>query len=446
MTRERRLAVLTVGLDLTDRVPMVAAELFGYEGNRAVQEWQHFDPVPDYGLEGADPSAAALCVPARVRDGIRPYVDEDTALWLRLVSPYGFLGAVPWEGELVPDRAVPVFRVPDQLPVCAEQGRAGVAVIAVSSPAGSSWAAGYLRNHLARLTDVHVFADRETAHGLGELAARPDIHVHKPSHARAAYTARTGRGMSRFTVPATGRPVAPPAGRMWSDWIAEGLDGRAVRTLQVIVDAGWDHDRPILAVSPDPDQPVEIARCSYVTAEDIRRLADVLGAVTLVLGSPPDNPADTASRVIADGLGRQRSGPTLYTSLRDDPEGRELAAMYGSLGAADSRREQHWHPSFFAYLQPEYYASNLREGWPDSVGATVLPAGYRPSPIDERELTGVPSWVGTSERYVATELAALSRPADAPDLAAPYKKAYKDGKTEALNEIQDIVARHLEQS
>jgi hypothetical protein len=229
---------------------------------------------------------------------------------------------------------------------------------------------------------------------------------------------------------------------MWADWIAAELGGQTVETLHIIVYAGWDHDRPILAVSPDPDKPVEIDHCSYVTGEDIRRLADVLGASALVLGSPPANPADGASRMVADALGRQRSGPTLYTSLPEDPEGAQLAAMYEFLAGSPEERQLRRLSSMFVYLQP---SEDLYVAWPELFGDTVLPAAYRPGALDESDLTGAPSWVSTSERYVATELAELSRPVDAP-AAAPYKQSYEDGKVEALNQIQEIIAEHLERS
>jgi hypothetical protein len=446
------LSVLTAGLDLTGRTPTVATELFRYEDGQLRAVWQHRDPVADYGLGEADPPTAPLRVPAAVREGVGSFWTDDMSLWLRLVPPYGFLGAVPWETALAAGRETPVFRVPDRLPVAVEHCREVGAVLAVSAPAGSRWAADYVRGHLGHLRrhdrgDVHVFADRQTVAGLRGLDPEGlEIHVHDPGKAGQAYEERTRRGASRFDLSARGRLVVrPPAGRVWADWIAAELDGRPVRTLHVIVDAGWDHDRPILAVSPDPDQPVEIARCSYVTGDDIRRLADVIGASTLVLGSPPENPADGASRMVADALGRQRSGPTVYTSLPEDPEGAELAGMYAFLAAAPDEGELRRRSSLFAYLQPEHVAEHLQEDWPEALAATVLPAAYRPGSLDQSDLTDAPSWVSTSERYVATELAAMSRPADAPPVA-PYRQAYENGKAEALNQIQEIVAKHLEQS
>jgi hypothetical protein len=469
------LSVLSAGIDLTGQTPAVAAELFSYQDGRPVVLWRRHDPIEEYGIGGAGPPATMLPVPPPVVAAVTGSMDTvlagQSSLWLRLIPPYGFLGTVAWEDSLLPGRPIPVLRVPDRLPVASDPGRVWSAVIAVSAPIGSTWAAPYVESLLRSLEsqlplarDVHVFADRATANTLRERRTGevPWVHLHEPQDAHDVSADRSRRGVSQFRRQASDVRVVgpPPAGQVWADWIAVGVAGRAIRTLHLVLDANWDQDRPVLAVSPDPNKPVDNTRCAYVTGDDVRLLADVLGASTLSLGSPPSNRADAASRMLVDDIGRQRSGPTLYTSLTRDGDGRHIAEMYGFLAAAPGDRPLPWHPSLFAYLQPEHVQGRLRDAWPepaepsddpsafDPLGATVLPEAYQVTP--EVDLStyyatqqSVPSWVGTSERYVATELASMSRPADAPTTTSTYKVAYDEGKAEALSQIQEIIARHV---
>jgi hypothetical protein len=480
-----RLAVLRAQLDLTNPTPMVATELVSYPGRTPHRLWTRRHPLEAFGLAEVAAPPGQLQLPVDLRDDIAASLAADlkgeAALWLRLTPPYGYLGAVPWEQSLLAVTNMPLLRVPDRLPVAADLGQVWSVAIAVSAPAASDWAAAYvaalvdeIAGEVRAKVDVHIFADAGTVAQLRELGlpeVRSWLHLHEPSAARRASEDRIQRQVPQFRRQGQdGRLVDPGTpGRIWADWIATGLAGRAVRALHVVLDATWDSDQPILALSPDPSEPSNAKNCAFVSADDVRLLADVLGAATLSFGSPPDATSDVAMRMIADGVGQQRPGATVYSSIRLDRLGaalagthRFLASTAGSLAGRSVPRRVPRHPSLFAYLQPQQIQASLADEWPeppattdlagaaspseDPLPSTVLPDGYQVTP--ETDLSDyyastetVPTWVAASERYIGSQLANLSHSPSEPEPVG-YKRAYERGAAEALAELQEIVAKH----
>ena len=469
-----RLAVLRVQLDLTERTPAVATESVTYPERNPHTLWKQRHPLAEFGLEVSSGPPHELRVPDHLRDRIARSLETDlegeASLWLRLTPPYGFLGAVPWEESLLTVTDVPLLRVPDRLPAATDPGRAWTIAIAVSAAAGSTWAAPYVTSLVHELAnavsddfEVDVFVDGGTASQLRsrDWPRRKSVHLHRPEVAEAVSVNRTERGVPQFRRRRRGVLVGSAAtGRVWADWIAEGLGRRAVRALHVVLDAVWDDDRPILALSPDPKKPTDQKTCTYVSADDVRMLADVVGAATLSFGSPPTSPAEAAMRMVADSTGQQRPGPTIYSSLRLDSNGAALARLHGFIAAQSRQAQIPRHPSLFAYLQPEHVQASLRDDstddspmYPDvglspgdPLSSAVLPEGYDVS--QDADLTDyyaesgtVPSWVATSERYIGSELAELTRSAAAPPTTS-FKDAYDRGAAEALAELHQLVAEH----
>jgi hypothetical protein len=469
-----RLAVLRVRLDLSARESMVATELVGYPQGRRELIWERSYPCEGFGLAYTTRPPTRLSVPDELREDVRRSLLEDfggeAALWLRLVPPYGYLGAVPWEEALVPVINRPLLRVPDRLPVAADPGQAWTVAIAVNATPGSRWAAPYLvdlltalRNRVQVPVDVHVFADAETH---SELAADlgDAVHLHDPAVAERANRERSARAVGQFRAERRGlRTAAPPpsSGVVWADWIATGLAGQAVRALHVVSDAVFDVDRPLLAISPDPGKPTDRRYCAWVSPDNIRLVADAIGAAALSFGSPPLNPSDVATRMIADEVGLQRQGPTLYSSIRLDPHGEALARAHAYLANPPGSEPIPQHPSLFAYLQPEHIRASLRDPWPtrtepDERGLQPPRAPGGPpalAPAAAEEVTAiystadwVPTWVAATERYIDTKVADLAQTEPEPGAASPTKHAYNAGTEAALAELRELVARHARQS
>jgi hypothetical protein len=471
LMRTWSLAVLRVRLDLTERTPAVRTELASYAGPAPRSLWSRRYPLEAFGLRVSAGPPTELTVPVDLRDRVSRSLQDDLAgeasLWLRLESPSGYLPAVPWEQALIEVADVPLLRVPDQLPAAPDPGLRWSVAVAVSAAAGSTWAAPYVISLVDALeraveaeVEVDVFTDAETARHLLDAGwpRRDLVHLHRPEDARQVSDARAKRGVSQFRRRRPTVTSAGGTGRIWADWIADGLGERAARALHVVLDGVWDEDRPLLAVSPEPTQSADPRTCTFVTADDVRLLADVVGAATLSFGSPPDNRGDTATRVVADEVGRQRPGPTIYSSLRLDPEGSALARMHRFIAAQHGEVPLPLEPSLFAYLQPEQVNPWL--SYPDAArndesAAPIVETIAPPDGFDvphEADMSDwyassetVPSWVATSERYIGSKLAELGKSAAAPERAT-LKEAYDRGTAEALSELQQIVAKHARPS
>lgn len=476
-----QLAVLRVRLDVSKPMPVVLTELVGYRNRRPRQLWAVRHPLPAFGLSDSPSTPDELSLPDDLRDEIadslRTDLHNEASLWIRLVAPYGYLGAVPWEKSLLDVVDVPLFRVPDRLPLAPDPGRRWSVAIGVSAAPEAEWPALYVRDLVNQLAgsagpdiEVDVFADAVTHDRLLQLNWDPPdwAHVHRPGVAREASATRVRQLMSS-DYGSAGSPAPidyTSPGRIWADWISAGLSGRAVRAVHIALDAVWDADAPLLALSPDPSNPQNTDACAFVAADDIRRLADAVGAATLSLGSPPDVTSEAAMRMIADNIGQKRPGTTIYSSIEHDPHGATLAQLHGFLAG----RRTDWLPrdrSLFAYLQPEQVQTALATAWPqpppaarsdapqaladDLLPAASLPRTYRPAPDEDlvsyyTEASNVPSWVAASERYVGQQLADLARSQDAAPQLSESKNAYEIGAAEGLAELQAILAKHAKPS
>ncbi|MFD3775138.1 hypothetical protein [Streptomyces sp. NPDC058612] len=463
------MAVLRVRLDLASTVPNIVAELVGYaHGEERTYGHPVRLPVTDYGLNAESGPPTEAVVPAKLLDSVVPFLTEHPAgLWLRLVSPYGHLGAIPWEREIVPRIWQPVFRVPDLLPVAADAGRVWSVAIIVCEPPhrkerGIAWAPSYVASfvnelHRAMGSEVaaHIFTDGFTSEALRRLLTEHDPAFVYP----VAEFEAGGQNGPESEAPWDQSSDRLPSPFLWADWIASSLRGEAVRALYVLAPAAFDGNRPVLTMGPDPQQPAEPDDSVYVTAEDLRRLADRLGASTLCLGSPMDNPCDAATRLLADALGQHRAGPTFYSDLRADPDGAALAGAHAFL--SDRLTPVPRDPSLFGHLQPRHGWSLLGEPWPDpegpdqswltgrtSMGDSATSRELRPAfdavPDAERISVrygwgaAVPTWVAATERFLEAKAAKLLEAASVPGETPPMKQAFDRGTARALRELRRL--------
>ncbi|MFJ8746779.1 hypothetical protein ACIRL2_46500 [Embleya sp. NPDC127516] len=473
-----RLAVLRVRLDLARSSPIAAAELVGYPADGATTYWRADFDYGAFGLSEGTGPPTRLVVPPDLVEAVTHCLDADlgadTALWLRLVPPYGHLGAVPWEAALVPATGRPLVRVPDQLPPGSDPGRVWTVAVAVSVAPNAPWVAGYLSSFVSSLrsavasdVDVHVFTDPGAEQALRRLLHEgpdePRVHLHDSRN--AVWLDRSGQH-----DPHAGGDVLPAPGRvLWGDWITAGLDGRAVRALHIVTDGAFDGDRPVLSVSADPAVPTARSGRAYVSADRVRRLADRVGASVLSFGSPPGNPCDAATRIIADHVGLRRAGPTLYSALPLDPAGYALAQAHAFVAGAPGSVPIPRDPSLFAYLQPEFVQAALQDPWPDpdrpgqtwlsgrapigdsATSGAILPnalgvAGGDAITARYADADSVPMWVAASTRYIENQVAALVRTAGVPGETPAAKQAYDLGVGQAIAELRALVDRRMRES
>ncbi|GCD95640.1 hypothetical protein [Embleya hyalina] len=474
------LAMLRVRLDLGRASPIATVELLGFppEGPTPKGPRTYWRGDFDYGGFGLSEGVEPPCDPTVPDDLVEGVVGclsaefpADTALWLRLVPPYGHLGGVPWEGALVAAAGRPLVRVPDRLPPGSDPGRMWTVAVALSTAPDAPWVAGYLSAFVASLracvagrVDVHVFTERGGEQALRALLSTGRdgdlIHVHDPDGARRY--ARSGPPRPDGPGPATGPPL-------WGNWIAGGLDGKAVRALHIVTDGTFDGIRPVLSVNPDPATGTDRSTRAFVTADRVRRLADRVGATVLSLGSPPDNPCDSAIRMMADHIGLRRAGPTFYSSVARDPAGYALAQAHAFIAGEPGTVPIPRDPSLFVHLQPEFVGAALRDAWPDPEAPGMSWLSGRAPIADSRSSTevlphalgmaggdeitaryanadSVPMWVASSTRYIENQVASLVRTAGVPGETPAAKQAYDLGVGQAIAELRALVDERIRET
>ncbi len=483
-----RLAVLRVGLDLSARSPAVTSRLDAFPDGRRRTYWTRRDEPQAFGLPDTTDPPSHLSVPEDLAEAVTEtmvgQLGRESALWLRLEPPYGYLGAVPWE-DLIDRIDVPVLRVPDRLPVPITLGSTWSIAVVVSAPRDSRWGADHVNTFVDQLqaqvampVEVDVFADAGTYRMLRPDLdpAPPHVRIHAPSDARGAHLRRSERlplGRRRTEdIPAI---IDPDDARLvWLDWIVEGLEGKAVRAVHLAAEGCFDRDRPMLTIAADPSGAVPDRRgadddpsdadddsCSLVSAEEVWRLADTLGAPLVSLGSPTAGLSDVSVRMMADTLGQQRPGPTLYTSLPRDTDSSVLAQAHAFLAGPSSGRQVPRSSCLFAYVQPESVRPVLADSLtPQHTGQEQkvvsrprtkdLGLDDLPAPDDSMEAVSqsygaaaeVPVWVASSSRFLETQQAGLDTALSVPGEGKRTKHAYDTGTEEALAEIQDLLQRH----
>jgi hypothetical protein len=498
LSRQWQLVVLKVRPDFSRRDPAIVSELVAHPDGEETTLWSREDPLEEFGLTRGTDAPSHLRLPAAFAAAVTEVLageaaddERPPALWLRLVPPYGYLGAVPWE-DLIPMIGMPVLRVPDRLPVPVDFGPDWSAALVVCAPARATWGAEHvsnriraLRRHLTTPLWLDVFADAHT-HEL--VATDPDllggggggdVRLHDPADAMRAHRLRAERRAHQSGGVRAARPPLNEANLVWSDWIIEGLAGRAVRALHLAAPGDLERDRPVVTFSPDPARTAG-GRWATATDDELCLLANVLGAPLVTFASPPSRHSDLAIRLLADGIGQSRPGPTVYSAMRDDPTCDALASAEAFVAASSRTATVPRHRSLFGYIQPESVHGDLTQGWSPAAERTVYgtttapdwvlggsaehpwgetappdrglapdgevapdgeaaPGGGAAAPGSE---AAVPSWVASSARFVDTQRAALMSTAQTPGDPAPTKRAYDQGVASALEEIQELVVRH----
>lgn len=365
-------------------------------------------------------------------------------LWLHLVKPYGFLGAVDWEGALVGALQRPLLRLPDFL----ERPRENRAVLDValvcSEPVSEprldppqllvDTAQAVLQGSRRERTTIHLFADEQYFHILkARFTNEPRVAVHDPASARTHGIQERGR-----VAGAELRDLHSP----WLLWIRASMQGRSLDAVHFVAHGFLADQRPAMALAESPLSNRDRGDARYVGVGELAAFLTQTGAWSTMFTSPPGNYSEAGLRLLADTLAQTRPGPVMYhrleTGLGSDSQ---LQALYGFLYApmpSPVPAQRDW----FAYCQPSI-VEELDPLPPRRVAATALdanaglfestavplsapqtrgasragsrggatprgkpPAAASPTPAAEPDL---PSWVSAAQRYVEQTAQQLQR-------------------------------------
>lgn len=459
-----RLAVLRVELDVSRREPAVVATFLSHPSARREEQWSRRDSLRDYGLgSGGASSRVPDAVVRGVADALAHEGEQLTALWLRIVPPSGFLGAVPWERGLAP-LGRPVLRVPDRLPVGTKPQDSWTIAAAINADRDQRWGAEHVRTLVAALAHfplpvlVHVFPDAGTFSLMSAdviSAGNASVVVHDPRAARRAPRTVARSHLSATSYVSTYRTPA----QVWADWIVTGMGGRAANALHLASTAHIDVDIPLLTMAEDPAVPSDLSSCGFASEDQVQILADAVGASTLAFASPPGNPSDVATRLLADQAGGRRPGPTLYCDLGDvdsaiGPAEHSLVETYALLARPDrSESRLPTDPRLFAYLQPADIQALLADPLGAHVHDLATDVGYdvEPPPVlaDLTEgtfLATTPTaddtqWLASSARFVDSQVADLLASASSSSSELP-SSAYDAGAAAAVRDLNALLAQY----
>ena len=392
-------------------------------------------------------------------------------LWLHLVKPYGFLGAVDWEGALVGALRRPLLRLPDFLERPRENRSVLNVALVCSDPVSEprmdppqllvDTAQALLQGSRRERTTIHLFADEQYFHILkAGFANEPGVAVHDPASARAHGIQERGRVAGSEL-----RELQSP----WLLWIRDSMQGRSLDAVHFVAHGFLADQRPAMALAESPLSNRDRGDARYVGVGELAAFLTQTGAWSAVFSSPPGNYSEAGLRLLADTLAQTRPGPVMYhrlkTGLGPDPQ---LQALYGFLYAPKPSpvpSEQGW----FAYCQPSI-VEELDPLPPRRAAATALdanaglfestavplsapktrgsrggrrrggatprgqpPAVASPTPAAETDL---PSWVSAAQRYVEQTAQQLQRR----DERETTTSAVSSEVERTLQKLQEVVA------
>lgn len=314
------------------------------------------------------------------------------------------------------------------------------------------WGSEHVENYCAELCgtfsddlEVDVFTDPVTASRIraGSVSQGVRVRIHTPLQSPSA--------SHRF----------PSGGNSCQQWILAGLAGTAAHSLHIAAGAAFEGDRPLLALSADSAEVSSKLNTNFMDVGQLRSLADVLGASMVTIGSPPGNPADVATRVIADEIGRTRPGPTFYAALASDQAGRTLSQLNHLFAGQQLLTRSSGEAAIFAYAQPGIVLERP-DGWvaedvdlsPDSGESDRLltitggPRAYLESREPDytrggrsvpRDQKYVPSWIAASSGFIDMQRAKIQSDSIHLNQQTDTQAHYSSGMAEALNEIQNLI-------
>lgn len=372
-------------------------------------------PAEDFGLpRRLDPERVLhrgyqFSLPGAIQQDLRSeleYIRHEGPLWLHLVKPYGYLGAVPWEELLHEAVGWPVLRLPDvwaepptefpsslDVALCASEPAADIPFDLVRSLTR-------LTEHLLRVprarVRVDLFTDLRCVGGLRAYfnsagLLDTSVFVHDPGAASSYAIPRRS-----LTVKAP-REVESP----WLLWMREALQGRSVDLVHFLGHGYMDGSKGALGFAESPMLNQDASWCRFVGSEELSLFLGQVGAWSVAIDSPIGNYSEMGLRAIADDLAQQRPGPTLHHESRlDDPDLHELGQAFQFLftpepGVPAPLRSVALCCQPFrvkGYQQQMTFTKGIRTRAP-----LQPPPAPAPHPLSEEN---VPAWIAAAQRYV----------------------------------------------
>lgn len=388
-----------------------------------------------------------LRVPPDLADWVRTWagdvLDPGRPLWLHLVKPYGSLGAVPWERDLVPGLGRPLLRLPDVLPVASRSTTTFTVALVATAPAAEGGppalalggpVAAAIDAALGTRLQLHVFTDAGTEDAVeSELANRGlrQFRVHRAMPRLGRYGST-----KRWTS-------APDLPSLWLRWIRDALAGSTVDAVHFLVHGNslGSHGAILTPLQPNRDRDLPVS----VEAGELDAFLTQVGALVVGFTMVPMNWSEYGLRLVADELGSRRAGPVLLHDPNLDggveapldglAEGyRFLASPYPGLPPVS--------PGLQLYVQPRQVAQERMLTPPRGAGLAPPSAAVQ----SQFEKDETPAWLGAAQRYLEQQETLLLRFAQETESREPSRAetAHYAGIASAVQKAREVIDRHAE--
>lgn len=426
--------ILDISLDVSGREPVVSSKV---EWSEHIVDVRHDDPA-QFGMPTTDRIPAELSLPPGYADAVAaalPAAPSDI-VWLRLNRPTGYLSGIPW--ETIAPAGKKLVRLPNEMAIPHNVSSYRRLAVLAGTTADDrpdvqrhlAEFVGQLRRRIP-LLEVHLFGDPGICESMrAAWRDEPGVAIHDPRDADP-----------------TDRTASPLA----ATWITRELKGTAVQALHVVLPGAFDVSDPVLVVRElDRRQPI-----AFADADDVKSLADAVGAPLVSLASPAAGQSDIAVRMVADTVGATRPGPTVYVAL--DPMSSIARALAGTHDDIGNRRGSPadglaGDASMFCYLQPEVLEETPRlvpttrlrgirmDGLRGGTSPWIGQLGTRAFEIDGAPRGApMPLWAASSSRFVESRRAELARLSSGGGVGESADSDYLRGAAAALEEIDDLI-------
>jgi hypothetical protein len=401
-----------------------------------------------------------LKLPSAFRENLKRAMTDapkSGPLWLRFVRPYGYLGAQPWESELVGLLSRPVLRLPALFDRSPEKRQVLEAAICYDASPRTS----------------PVKAEKQIATIAAALAyssPRAQTRIHLFPSAAWRETARQIQFDARVVVHDSDKapkPTAPgPRFGKWAGWLLSRLEGRSLDAVHMVCRAECTDIGPILSVSGAPDEAGQTAICA-VDALEFGAFLTRVGAWMAIFTPPPDDSGAAALALAADVVAQLRPTVSLFQPMATADHAFALQNAFAfAMSAAPAEAPR--MADGFLYCPPGLVsgydglehgslldamcanAAVLDGAWTDKARALLKP-WFRGI-----EIAQTPIWASAIQRHVeSSTLDEMRRNAKDILLSSPESLraqfdrstgAAKDTKAQTLEDIQKIVADHLKKS
>lgn len=438
LQREHSLPVVAVRLEQEGYQPVARVDLLVNEDGEQVIHGSRTVTLDELGCDSS--REPAMQVPPDLVDFVGGWSHDvlapDRALWLHLVKPYGSLGAVPWERDLVPAIGRPLLRLPDVLPAPSRSTSSFVVALVATAPApeGAPPApalvapvADALVRGLGTRLHLHVFADEGTEDAV-ERALQPlgiaRLEVHRARHDGR----RTGDGDLRSA---------------WLRWVRDAIEGRSLDAVHFLVHGTslGTHGAVLTPLMPSLDRANPVS----LEASDLEAFLNRVGALVVGFTRLPDNWSDFGLRMLADDLGSRRAGPVVLHDPALDPGHEALAGCFAFLADTAPGRPP-VSPGLQLYTQPRQVADDSTSQPPPGAGSADLAPSAAVQAHFDRDDT--PAWLAAAQRYLEQQEAQVMRFESESRSRTPTaaEVAHFDGVAAAVRKARGVIDKHAERT